>query len=125
MKSTIETDIKDYAIDQLRDGVGVGTLGCELHNDLFNTDYFIIGTYQAKEWLKNGPGVFEAIELIQDWEEEQFGEKYTDCSNPEAVVNMYAFIRGEDLLSESPTLRSAWNRELTEEDIADIIEEIS
>ena len=37
-------------IEALQDGYS--GYYCDLHNEVFNTDYYIIGTYQAKEALK-------------------------------------------------------------------------
>jgi len=70
----------------------------ELHNEIFNTDYFIIGYYQAEEWLKNNIGVFNAIGIIKDYEMDQFGELYTDISSSEKVVNMFVYIIGEEVI---------------------------
>ena len=70
----------------------------ELHHHTFNTDYFIIGTYQAKQWL--GDKAFDIISIIKDYEEDNFGEAHTDLSDPEKVVNMYAYIVGEDIVRD-------------------------
>ena len=72
--------------------------GEDLHFHLFNEDYYIIGTYQAKCWL--GDYVFDAINVIKEYEQDNFGEVSTDFSDPEKVVNMYAYIAGEHLLNE-------------------------
>lgn len=72
---------------------------CDLHNEVFNTDYYIIGTWQAKEAL-NEYDVFDAIETVQDYEESNFGEVYTDVTNPEALVNMLYYIIGEEVIGE-------------------------
>ena len=50
---------------------------CDLHNEVFNTDYYIIGTYEAKEALKEYD-VFEALEKVQTYEKDNFGEIYTE-----------------------------------------------
>lgn len=72
----------------------------ELHNRLFNEDYFIIGYWEAKQWLKkNDLDAFDVIEVVQEYEENNFGKSNTSI-NSEAMVNMYAYIRGEELLSE-------------------------
>ena len=63
----------------------------------FNEDYYIIGTYQATQWL--GDRAFEVIGIIKDYEQANFGKVCTDLSSPEAVVNMYAFIVGELVVS--------------------------
>lgn len=70
----------------------------DLHHHAFNTDYYIIGTYQAKQWL--GDKVFDVIEHIREYEDWHFGEVSTDFSDPEKVVNMYAYIIGEEIVSE-------------------------
>jgi len=44
-------DIRTTTICNLQDSVGLDVEGAELHNELFNTDYFLIGTERAKKWL--------------------------------------------------------------------------
>ena len=68
----------------------------DLHHHCFNTDYYIIGTYQAKQWL--GDHAFEVIDIIKDYEQDNFGQVSTDFSDPEKVVNMYAYIVGEQFV---------------------------
>ena len=70
----------------------------DLHYHAFNTDYYIIGTYQAKQWLGNK--VFDVIEHIREYEQSEFGEVSTDFSDDERVVNMYTYIIGEEIVSE-------------------------
>ena len=70
----------------------------DLHHHAFNEDYYIIGTYQAKQWL--GDMAFDVIEHIREYEEFNFGEVNTDFSSPEKVVNMYAYIIGEEIVQE-------------------------
>ena len=70
----------------------------DLHYHAFNTDYYIIGTYQAKQWL--GDKVFDVINIIKEYEESVFGEVTTDLSEPEKVVNMYVYIVGEEIVAE-------------------------
>ena len=48
----------------------------ELHYHLFNEDYYIVGYYQAQEWLDNhGINTFEALNIIREYEEFHFGER--------------------------------------------------
>ena len=70
----------------------------DLHYHAFNTDYYIIGTYQATEWLGNQ--VFKVIDFIKEYEMNNFGEVHTDFSSPESVVNMYVYILGESIVSD-------------------------
>jgi hypothetical protein len=82
-------EIKEYNPDNWRE---------DLHFHLFNEDYYIIGTYKAKQWL--GDFAFDAIETIREYEQDNFGEVSTDFSSPEKVVNMYTYIAGEELMNE-------------------------
>lgn len=70
----------------------------DLHHHAFNTDYYIIGTYRATQWL--GDQVFNIIQFIKEYEDFYFGEVSTDFSNAENVVNMYAYIIGEEIVSD-------------------------
>ena len=70
----------------------------DLHHNAFNSDYYIIDTYKAKQWL--GDMVFEVIEFIKEYEMSHFGEVNSDFSAPEYVVNMYAYIIGEEIVQE-------------------------
>jgi hypothetical protein len=68
----------------------------DLHHHCFNTDYYIIGTYKATQWL--GDQVFNVIEYIKEYENDNFGEVTTDFSDPEKIVNMYVYIIGEEIV---------------------------
>ena len=70
----------------------------DLHHEIFNTDYYIIGRYEATKWL--GDQVFNIINIIKEYENDNFGEVNTDFSEVEKVVNMYVYIIGEEIVSE-------------------------
>lgn len=62
-------------------------------NEAFNRDYYIIGRWNAKEWLKkHGIDPFEAISHCITWEQENLviidAKEYVE---PENVVNMLTF----------------------------------
>ena len=69
-----------------------------LHHHAFNEDYYIIGTYKAKQWL--GDMVFEVIEHIREYEDLNFGTVKTDFSLPEVVVNRYTYIIGKKIVGD-------------------------
>ncbi len=71
----------------------------DLHNMLYNEDYFVIGAYRARTLL--GDYSWNAIADVRDYEKDNFGEVTTDLSRPEAVANMYAYITGELYLNEA------------------------
>tara|TARA_R100001129_G_scaffold66494_1_gene45405 strand:+ start:389 stop:721 length:333 start_codon:yes stop_codon:yes gene_type:complete len=70
----------------------------DLHHYVFNENYYIIGTYEAKQWLSDE--VFNVIEIIKEYENLHFGQVNTDFSNPERVVNMYVYIVGEQIVND-------------------------
>jgi len=112
------------AIDKLNDLKGSDIEASELHNQMYNIDYFIIGRYNAEQWLIKNGGVFNAIGAIQEYEKDNFGEVSTDLSEAEKVCNMFAYILGEELLSESEALQILWDKTLIEEDFDTIISEL-
>lgn len=89
-------EIREHLNDFLKENDGVDPN--ELHHEAFNMDYYIIGTYQAEQWC--GDKVFQIINFIKDYEQDNFGQVTTDLSNAEKVVNMYAYIIGEEVVSE-------------------------
>tara|TARA_Y100001938_G_scaffold127551_1_gene180524 strand:- start:2604 stop:2936 length:333 start_codon:yes stop_codon:yes gene_type:complete len=98
-----ENEIKEYAEAQIKetlkyDNDYLDNDLYDIHHDLFNTDYYIIGIYQAKKWL--GDMAFDVIGDIKEYEKNEFGELYTDLSDAEKVVNMYVYIVGEHILQD-------------------------
>ena len=71
----------------------------DLHHEVFNTGYYIIGTYQAKQALTEY-GVFDAIEKVQGYEESHFDKVITDLSDPEKLANMLYYIIGEEVIND-------------------------
>ena len=114
--------VLDGILDKLNDKVGLDVYGCDLPHELCNMDYFIIGTYQAKQCL--GDDAFEAIGMVKDYEQSNFGEVSTDLSEPERVVNMLAYIIGEYVLAESDHLQDKWDVYLTADDLTKIAEDL-
>jgi hypothetical protein len=70
----------------------------DLHHEIFNTNYYIIGRYEATKWL--GDQVFNVINIIKEYENDNFGEVNTDFSEVEKVVNMYVYIIGEEIVAD-------------------------
>ena len=96
----------------------------ELHNEVFNTDYFIIGRYDAEQWLINNGGIFNAIEMIKEYEQDNFGIVSTDLSEPERVCNMYVYILGEEIINSLQTIKNNWDEDFTPELLAELKEEL-
>ena len=100
---------------------------CDLHNEVFNTHYYIIGAHEAKEALKEYD-VFKAVEKVQKYEIDNFGAVYTDLSDPVKFVNMLYYIIGEEVLYEMmdgiEAWRENWNNQADEETNAEILKAI-
>ncbi len=119
-------EMREEAIDAIVEALENGYDGyyCDLHNEVFNMDYYIIGTYLAKEALKEYD-VFEAIELVQTYEEDNFGEVNTDLSNPELLISMVWYIIGNEIISEMYEIEAFndnWNNIADEETNIKIID---
>ena len=117
-------ELVQHAIDYLKDNQP-RCYGCDLHSEIFNSDYYIIGRYQAEQWLTKNIGVFTAIDEIKYYEESNFGEVNTDLSEAEKVVNMLVYIIGEEILGESETLRDNWDNHLDDEAREGIINDLT
>ena len=108
----LKKDCLSYALDHLEDlsddlrrnpctSYVKGIYCDELHNMIFNTDYFIIGTYKAKKWLNDD--LFDVISYIKEYEKNycDFMETQTDFSSTESISNMISYILGEEIFQES------------------------
>mgnify|MGYP003153714680 CR=1 FL=1 len=73
----------------------------DLHFNVYNSDYFIIGYYNAEQWLieDDRNHTFKVLEYVQEQEEETLGniEKITDA---ERLVNLYAYWLGYEVIAE-------------------------
>ena len=116
-------ELKQHAIDYIKDNEPTCYV-CDLHSEIFNSDYYIIGCYKAEQWLVKHIGVFNAIGEIKEYEESNFGEVNTDLSESENVVNMIVYIAGEEILSNIEALNDNWNNRLDEEACKLILEEL-
>ena len=96
---------------------------CDLHNEVFNMDYYVTGTAEAKNIL--GDDVFDAIGRIYTYEKDNFGEIYTDLSNPIKIVNMLFYIIGTEIMYNngefSKILDEHWNEYANEETNMELI----
>ena len=101
MNQSIKCELLEYMkteIEEMRRYKELSSDITEIHHKLFNQDYYIIGYYQAEEWLhKHNITAFKGMEYVHDYEQDNFGEK-RDYTNAEALVNMIVYIKGEELL---------------------------
>lgn len=75
----------------------------ELHYEAFNADYYVIGYYNAEQWLaRHNVSAFDAIAYVLEQEQAEIGEttlKPEDI-NAERIVNLYVYYQGQELLTE-------------------------
>ena len=120
MKDSIKEELTQHIIDVLPDLEGTDL--DDLHHQLFNTDYYIIGYWDAEQWLKRHDlSAFEAIDQVQTYEKDNFGKTNTDI-NSESIVNMLTYIYGEQILSEIDIWE--YDGELTPEIIEELTEKL-
>ncbi len=124
-EEAMREEAREAIIETLKNGYS--GYYCDLHNEVFNTDYYIIGVCEAKKALEDY-GVFEAIEKVQEYEIDNFGGVYTDLSDPERLINMLYYIIGEEVLYEMmegiDEFHDNWNNLATDEINAKILEAI-
>lgn len=108
MKQSIIAELTAHAQDLIESGhINQDNID-DAHHIAFNEDYYIIGYYQADEWLKkHGISPWQAISYVIEQEQDHFGESHLNASeiNSENVVNQLVFFAGyqvdfEELLSE-------------------------
>ena len=115
---------KDIFEKRLNDFLGSDSFNKEmddddLHNEVFNTEDFISDRNEAIEFL--GSKTFEILDFVRTYEIDNFGELNTDISNPIRLLNMYAYIIGEEIIEDYFEKR---NRYLRSEKLGDYISAI-
>ena len=95
---TIKEELRDYILSKINQYDFLEPI--DLHHELFNNDYYIIGYYQAEQWLKEHDiSIFRGIEFVQDYERNNFGDDaIRTYDNAESLVNMITYIIGEELI---------------------------
>lgn len=91
----MEKDALNDIIDMLEKNRYAGWY-TDLHHEVFNTVYYVEDNETAKEIL--GDNVYDAIGRIYEYEKDNFGEIYTNFSQPMKICNMLYYIIGEELM---------------------------
>ena len=104
MNKSIKKELLEHVLDLVKDG----TINRENTDDwqdiAFNQDYYIIGYYQAEQWLeKHGVSPFEAVEYVVEQEIDIFGECNLTAAdfNAERIVNLMVYFLGYELIQEN------------------------
>ena len=95
--------VKNYGLERLRENPEKFEDRGELHNFLYNEDYFVVGYFEASKILKEcNYSEFSAIQDLIQLEKEYFGEctlKIEDI-NSEKVVNLLAYFYGFEVIQD-------------------------
>ena len=104
MKNSVREELSEYITEKVGEMKRYKELPKDvgdLHHELFNQDYYIIGYYNADKWLQDhNISAWEAMSICTEWEKEQFGECTNQYDNSETTVNMLAYIWGQEILYE-------------------------
>lgn len=111
--------IKDEIRDMVRDYEN--EYGCDLAYCMYNNDYYIIGTYKAKQFLKE---YFDDMCECLEEHKEEFGTQYEYMTDPERLASLLTLFVAQDVLRESKTLDRRWDSRLSSEDLEQIAEEL-
>ncbi|OYR87346.1 hypothetical protein [Lactobacillus taiwanensis] len=95
-----DDEIKETLLNNLDEYEGIEDYTFDdVFNDLFNSDYYIIGYKEAVDALEEY-GIFNALEEVQRWDEDNFGHWETDYTNTEAVANMLEYIHASEYMND-------------------------
>lgn len=95
-----DDEIKETLLDNLDGYKGIEDYYFDnVFDDLFNTDYYIIGYKEAEEALQEY-GVFKALDEVQEFDVDNFGEWDTDYTDPEKVANMLEYIHASEYMGD-------------------------
>lgn len=95
--------------------------GGDLAYKLYNEDYYIIGYFEAKEFLKNF--FDDMIETLEQYKEET-GENYPDVTDTEKLASLLVLNVAREILNDSNTLNKKYDTFLCKDDILIIKNEI-
>ena len=111
---SLREEARAHILEALEDYEGYA---CDFHDEAFNTDYYECDTKEAIDKLEE-LGVFNAIQTVKEYEQDNFGVINTDFSNPCSVLNMLWYIVGEEelysMFEDCEEWDEFWNEEIGE-----------
>ena len=93
----------------------------ELVYDMYGTDYYIIGTHKAKEFIRLN--IDEAFKALEEYQSE-FGESYSCITNYESVASLMVLRLAEKIWCELDSLKEQRDEKLNPDLIQTIISEL-
>lgn len=92
----LENIIKGEILESLKNEEYEGTYICDLACEMYNNDYYIIGTYQAKEFIKEN--IEDALQALENYQS-NFGEQYKDITDYEKLATFTVLDVAENIIS--------------------------
>lgn len=97
-------EIKNELLDYVEDNnltLSEALQDDDLHFKVYNSDYFIVGYYNAEQWLIDNERnyTFDVLEYVQNQEEIADGT-IEKIDNAERLVNLYAYWLGYEVIAE-------------------------
>lgn len=112
---SLRKEARDYIVKSLRDYEGCTF---EFHNKVFNSDSYEYYINRADKKL-NKLGVFDAVQKVVEYEQENFGTVKTDFSDPCNILTMLWYIIGEeelyDMFEDCQEWDKYWSEDITDE----------
>ena len=101
MNNSINAELIDHVQSLIKDGrINQDNID-DAHHIAFNEDYYIIGYYQAEQWLKkHDVSAWDAMDYVFEQNHLHFGsghEVNTFDINSESIVNQLVFFSGYDI----------------------------
>lgn len=111
---SLREDARSHILEMLEDYEGYT---CDFHGEAFNGDYYEYNTHESIKKLEES-GVFNAIQTVKEYEQDNFGVVNTDFSDPCAILNMLWYIIGEEelysMFEDCEEWDELWNEEIGE-----------
>lgn len=100
MNRSIISELENHIIDLIEEGRINDENLDDAHHIAFNEDYYIIGYYEADQWLKShNVTPWQAMQYVVEQENFHFGESQSmgEDVNSESIVNLLVFFSGYDI----------------------------
>lgn len=102
----LETTIKMEVLERLQDGELEGMEIADAMYLLYNTDYYIEETDQAKQFIKDN--IDELLEALEDYQF-NIGEGYPDITNLQKLATLTVLYVAETLWNKLDTVHDNWD----------------
>lgn len=102
----LETTIKMEVLERLQNGELEGMEIADAMYLLYNTDYYITETDEAKQFIKDN--IDELLEALEDYQF-NIGEGYPDITNLQKLASLTVLYVAETLWNKLDTVQDNWD----------------